>query len=71
MRVIINISLPSPMVKTIKSTVKSENYMSISEFFRDLLRDWQAGKLLNELNESQREIKNEQGKILKSLRDLR
>jgi len=71
MREIINISLPSPMVKTIKSTVKSENYMSISEFFRDLLRDWQAGKLLNELNESQREIKNEQGKILKSLRDLR
>ena len=71
MREIINISLPSPMVKTIKSTIKTENYVSISEFFRDLLRDWQAGKLLNELNESQREIKNEQGKILKSLRDLR
>ena len=71
MREIINISLPSPMVKTIKSTIKTENYVSISEFFRDLLRDWQAGKLLNELNESQREIKDGQGKILKSLKDLR
>lgn len=71
MREIINISLPSPMAKTVKTAVKKNGYVSTSEFFRELLRDWQAGKLLNELNESREEIKNGKGKILKSLKDLR
>jgi len=71
MREIINISLPAPMVKTVKTAVKKGAYASTSEFFRDLLRDWQKGKLLNELNESRLEIAAGQGKVLKSLKDLR
>jgi Arc/MetJ-type ribon-helix-helix transcriptional regulator len=71
MREIINISLPSPMAKTIKTAVKTGDYASTSEFFRHLLRDWQAGKLLNELSESQLEIAAGKGKVLKSLKTLR
>jgi Arc/MetJ-type ribon-helix-helix transcriptional regulator len=71
MREVINISLPLPMFKTVKSAVKIGAYASTSEFFRDLLRDWQEGKLLNELNESRMEIAVGKGKVLKSLKDLR
>lgn len=71
MREIINISLPAPMAKTVKTAVKTGSYASTSEFFRDLLRDWQAGQLLTELNESRAEIAAGRGKILKSLKNLR
>lgn len=71
MRQVINISLPSPMAKIVKTAVKKENYISTSEFFRDLLRDWQAGKLLNDLTESRKEIQNGKGITLKSLKDLK
>ena len=71
MREVINISLPSLMAKTVKTAVKTGNYASTSEFFRHLLRDWQEGKLLNELKESRAEILAGKGKILKSLKKLR
>lgn len=71
MREVINISLPAPMAKTIKSAVKNGNYASTSEFFRHLLRDWQEGLLLNGLNESRNEILAGKGKILKSLKKIR
>ena len=71
MREIINISLPSTMVKTVKKAVKDGDYISTSEFFRTLLRSWQSNQLLNELNKSREEIKAGKGKILKSLKDLR
>jgi len=71
MRQIINISLPAPLVKIVKSSVKKNHYSSTSEFFRDLLRDWQAGKLLAELNDSRREISAGKGKTLQSLKNLR
>lgn len=63
--------MPSQMAKTVKNAIKSDQYSSTSEFFRALLRDWQAGKLLNELNESHQEIVSGKGKTLKSLKDLR
>jgi Arc/MetJ-type ribon-helix-helix transcriptional regulator len=71
MREVINISLPAPMAKTVKKAVKTGDYSSTSEFFRKLLRDWQEGKLLSELNESQMDIACGKGKILKSLKSLR
>jgi len=71
MREVINISLPSPMAKTVKTAVKAGLYSSTSEFFRDLLRDWQKGNLLNELGESRAEIAAGKGKVLKSLKSLR
>jgi len=71
MREIINISLPSPMAKTVKTAVKTGNYASTSEFFRHLLRDWQEGRLLAELNASRMEIASRKRKILSSLKNLR
>jgi len=71
MREIINISLPPQMAKTIKSAVKTGDYSSTSEFFRDLLRNWQENKLLKELNTSRTEIAAGKGKTLKSLKKLR
>jgi len=71
MREVINISLPSPMAKTVKTAVRTGDYASTSEFFRHLLRDWQEGKLLAELNESRLEIASRKGKVLNSLKSLR
>ena len=71
MRAVINISLPSKMAKTVKMAVDEGNFMSTSEFFRELLRDWQEGKLLRELQGSRREIVAGKGKILRSLKSLR
>jgi len=71
MREVLNISLPPTMAKTVKNAVKTGSYASTSEFFRALLRDWQEGKLLNELNESKLEFANGKGIVLKSLKDLR
>lgn len=71
MREVINISLPATMAKTVKTAVKNGSYSSTSEFFRALLRDWQEGKLLNELNTSKLEIAEGKGKVLKSLKNLR
>ncbi|MBU3924515.1 ribbon-helix-helix domain-containing protein [Patescibacteria group bacterium] len=71
MREVINISLPSSTVKTIKKAVKDGNYISTSEFFRDLLRSWQESQLLIELDKSREEIKAGKGKILKSLKALK
>lgn len=71
MREVINISLPSQTVKAVKKAVKEGQFISTSEFFRSLLRDWQAGKLLSELKDSQAGIKADKGKVLRSLKDLR
>ena len=71
MREIINISLPSQMARTVKKAVKDGDYISTSEFFRDLLRSWQEEKLAAELKASRAEIMAGQGKILTSLKRLR
>lgn len=71
MRAVINISLPAKMAKTVKRAVDEGNFMSTSEFFRELLRDWQAGQLLRGLEESRREIASGKGKVLRSLKNLR
>ena len=71
MRNIVNISLPQMMAKEVKIAVKREGFISVSEFFRALLRSWMEGKLFVELKASRREIESGKGKILRSLRDLR
>lgn len=71
MREVINLSLPAQTVKAVKKAVKDGNYATTSEFFRRLLRDWQEGKLLNELLESRADIVSGRGKTLRSLKDLR
>jgi len=71
MRKVINISLPVELGKIVEEHVKSGRYATKSEFFRHLLRLWTEGKLLEELNESRKELALGRGKILKSLKDLR
>lgn len=72
MRNIINISLPAAMAKLVRREVKKGKYASISEFFRYLLREYEKeGKLLAELEESQKEFNAGKGKVLRSLKDLR
>ena len=47
--------------------------MSTSEFFRKLVRDYKENKLLNELKNSQKELKTGKYKYenIKSLKDIR
>lgn len=71
MRNIINISLPEGMVKAVNEGVKKGFFSTKSEFFRSLLRLWMEGKLATELKESHKELKGGQGKLLRSLKDLR
>ncbi|MBI3273859.1 MAG: ribbon-helix-helix protein, CopG family [Candidatus Colwellbacteria bacterium] len=71
MRNIINISLPPRMAKVVEKTVRRSGFSSKSEFFRMLLRLWMEGKLVEELEESRKELKEGRGKFLRTLRDLR
>lgn len=71
MRKVINISLPPQMARTVRKAVKDENYISTSEFFRKLLRDWEKAKLAKELRVSQKEIRAGKGRTLRSLKNLR
>ena len=71
MRQVVNISLPIQTTKEVKKAVKDNGFASVSEFFRYLLREWQEGKLLKEIEESRGEIRQGKGKELRSLADLR
>lgn len=70
MRHIMNISLPANMAKMVKSEVKKGNFASTSEFFRHLIREYQANALLAELDEERKEFEAGKGIELKSLKDL-
>ncbi len=71
MRNVINISLPVQLTSVVEEAVKVGGYASKSEFFRTLLRMWMEGRLTSELEKSRRELESGQGKLLKSLKDLR
>lgn len=71
MRSVVNISLPFSFNEVIEEAVVQGRYASKSEFFRDLLRAWMEGRLLNTLKKSHEEIKSGKGKLLKSLSNLR
>jgi putative addiction module CopG family antidote len=66
-----NISLPSQMASVVTDAVKTGNYSSKSEFFRDLLRQYFENRLHSQLTQSQNEIRQGNGKLLTSLQDLR
>ena len=73
MRNVINISLPEDMALFIKEEVRNNNFMSTSEFFRKLVREYKENKLLKELKGEQKELKNGKYKYanIKSLKDLK
>jgi len=51
--------------------MKRGHFSTKSEFFRMLIRLWMEGKLAAELEESRKEFLRGEGKVLKSLKDLR
>ena len=71
MRSVINISLPTSMAQIVDNAISDGHYASKSEFFRNLLRNWMETQLANELKQSHQELASGQGKLLKSLKDLR
>jgi len=71
MRTIINISLPVALSQQVDREIIKGRFATKSEFFRNLLRLYLEGKLVNELEESRNELKSGKGKLLKSLTDLR
>lgn len=70
MRNIVNISLPQNMTKEVERGVKQFHFASKSEFFRHLLREWLAGRLAADLEESRQEYKAGKGKVLRNPREL-
>lgn len=71
MRAIVNISLPLQLNKVVEQELARGRYATKSEFFRDLLRLWMEGRLVNELEKSRKELRAGKGKLLKSLRKMR
>ena len=70
MRNIINISMPADMKKEVEAYVKEGQYASVSEFVRDMWRDYKRKKLIENVRASQKEFREGKGKLLKSLADL-
>lgn len=71
MRSVINISLPIQLSKIVEKEVASGEYASKSEFFRTLLRSWIEAKVAKDLENSRNELRQDKGKLLKSLSDFR
>ena len=71
MRNIVNISLPPELDKVVVDAVKKGKFATKSEFFRMLVRLWEEGKLVEDIERSLRELKSGKGKLLRSLADLR
>jgi len=66
-----NISLPQQMAILVRDEVDTGKYGSISEFFRELVRDWTKKKAINDVTLSEREYGLGKGRVLHSLKDLR
>jgi len=71
MRNIINISLPEELSKVVEKAMRKGKFASKSEFFRNLIRLWEEGKLFSDLQESEKEFAAGKSKKLRSLVDLR
>ena len=70
MRDVINISMPTEMVRDVNMEIKRGKFASKSEFFRHLLRMWNTQKLAQELKMEQKEFRRENYKVLRSLKNL-
>ena len=59
------------MVADIKRGVKAGKFASTSEFMRHLIRVWNTEQLMRTVEKSRAEIAAGNGKVLRSLKDLR
>ena len=62
--------MPPALKRQVDKEVKAGDYASVSEFFRDMLRNWNHNRLLNLLKENQKDFESGKYKVLKSLSDL-
>ena len=71
-RKIFTISMPRKLAEKVKREVKVGGYASVSEYFRDLVRDEvEEDRVYRDLMVSEAEFKAGKGKVLRSLKDLR
>ena len=70
MRSVINISLPETLYKEVARSVKELRYSSKSEFFRHLLREWLADRLLETVKKGRAEYRAGKAKKLTNVKDL-
>jgi putative addiction module CopG family antidote len=70
MRITTNISMPPQVKSRVDFLVKTNNYSSVSELFRDALRALEDQQLIESIMESEREFAAGKGKKLRSLKDL-
>jgi Arc/MetJ-type ribon-helix-helix transcriptional regulator len=70
MRTTSSISMPPKIKERVDYLVKTNNYASVSELFRDALRALEDEKLIEGIMESEREFATGKGKKLRSLRDI-
>jgi Arc/MetJ-type ribon-helix-helix transcriptional regulator len=71
MRSIVNISMPPNLKKEVEQIIKEKKYASVSEFFRDAIRTWKENQIYNEIMQSEKEFAKGNGRVLKSLKELR
>lgn len=71
MRQSISISLPPDLKRFVDRSVKAGRYSTTSEFIRDLIRRQQKERVINDLLQSELEMKGGESKILRSLKSLR
>lgn len=70
MRSVINISLPEAMSKEVARGVKKLQCASKSEFFRHLLREWLAERLLHTVKKGRAEYRAGKAKKLTNPKDI-
>jgi len=63
--------MPPNLKKEVEQIIKEENYASVSEFFRDAIRTWKENQIYNEIMQSEKEFTKGNGRVLKSLKELR
>ncbi|MBI5638652.1 MAG: hypothetical protein HZA03_11870 [Nitrospinae bacterium] len=66
-----SVIVPPKLRKEFSSALRKGRYENEEDFFIDLLRLWKENQLLNELQESRKDIASGKGKVLKSLKALR
>ncbi len=71
MRAVLNISLPQKLKEQIEYEVKKGGYATKSEFLRVVMREWQENQILKSVQKSKAQLAKGEGKVLKSLKDLR
>ena len=59
------------MADYVEKSVKKGKYATKSEYFRHLIRQQSENELYKELKQSQKELRQGKGTLLRSLKDLR